>query len=98
MAFGFLIEKFNLFLDYLGLRVGDERLRSTVSAEVVGIGALVAGILIVIGATWRFHALKRAIDSETPEPYSVGRSQLMLALLMVAMGLFVLFYLTHRLF
>jgi putative membrane protein len=97
MAFGFLIEKFNLFVDYIGKSIGNEgQLHATVSAEFVGIGAMVVGILIIVSATVRFYTLKRLIESDEVSIYSGRKTHALLSLLMVSMGLFVLFYMIHR--
>ena len=49
MAFGFLIEKFDIFVSYIGKAIGnEEHFQSSLSAEIVGLGLFLVGVLIVI--------------------------------------------------
>lgn len=74
MAFGFLIEKFDLFISYLGKEIGsDEYLQPSLSAEITGLSLFIVGILIVIAATVRFFTYKKAIESDESIQYSVKK-------------------------
>ncbi len=61
MAFGFLVEKFNLFLTYLAQAAGHPAVapHGLVHAEVLGVLMLLAGVLVLVLATARF-AVNRA--------------------------------------
>lgn len=65
MAFGFLAEKFDLFLDIAGKRLGD-RAASIGGHDVGGIAGLLLILLggaILVVATIRFRKTSRAISS-----------------------------------
>ena len=97
MAFGFLIEKFDLFIAYLGIKTGDEEhLHSSLSAEVAGVGLFLVGIIIVITATLRFFAYKKAIESTEVISYNVKRASVLLSILIIILALFLLFYMVHK--
>ena len=99
MAFGFLIEKFDLFISYLGKEVGDEKhYQSSLSAEIAGLGLLLVGVLIVITATVRFFTYKKSIESDREIPYSVKKTNLLLSSLVVLIALFLLVYMAHKIF
>ena len=96
MAFGFLIEKFDLFVSYLGKAIGDQQhFKVSLAAEMVGLGLFLVGILIIITATVRFFTYKKAIESEETIPYSVKRTNLLLSALMILLALFLFVYMIH---
>lgn len=98
MAFGFLIEKFDLFLSYLGKAMGaDEALHPSKTIEFVGIGLLMIGIIVIITATIRFFNYKRMIDAEESYVYGVKRTNIFLSLLMIGISVFLLVYIGHQL-
>jgi len=97
MAFGFLVEKFDIFLSYIA-----EALRKTApihsgpySAQILGIGLVLLGICMMITATIRFAWTGRAIDEShirdraSPLPYVIMVGALVL------MGIMLLVYLTR---
>jgi putative membrane protein len=65
MAFGFLVEKFNLFLTYLAQAAGHPAVAPAglVHAEQLGVLMLLAGVLVIVLATARF-AVNRARIAE----------------------------------
>ncbi len=96
MAFGFLIEKFDLFVSYLHKAGGIEgSARTSISAELVGLILFLVGVLIIVAATVRFFTYKRSIEAEESIPYSVKRTNLLLSSLMILLGLFLFIYLVH---
>lgn len=98
MAFGFLIEKFDLFLSYSGRAMGvKEALHPSRTIEFVGIGLLLIGIIVIITATVRFFSYKRMIEAEDVYIYGVKRTNIILSLLMVGISLFLLVYIGHQL-
>jgi putative membrane protein len=94
MAFGFLIEKFDLFIETLRLSAGITHIPQTSEiTEMVGIGLFGLGILLIMLATWRFFACKRHIESETDFPYDLIYTTLILSVLMVLVAGMLLAYL-----
>lgn len=99
MAFGFLIEKFDLFISYIGKAIGDEEhFQPSLSAELVGLGLFLVGVIVIIISTARFFTYKKAIESDETSPYSARKTKLFLSSLMISLGLFLLFYLGHQVF
>jgi len=94
MAFGFVVEKFSLFVKQLGYYFGKEvspppqDYSSAVGITLVGLG-LVMGLLAFI----RYKTLERQIDEDTYKPSVV--LSVMLAISILAIGVFLLLYLIH---
>ena len=99
MAFGFLVEKFDLFISYIGKMLGDEEnFQASISAELVGLALFVIGIGVIIGATLRFHSYKKAIEASEIFPYSIKKTNLILSFLLLLIGVFMLVYMGHQIF
>jgi putative membrane protein len=97
MAFGFLIEKFDLFISYLGKAVGDENhFKPSLSAELVGLSLFLVGVLIIVTSTVRFFMYKKSIEADEFIPYSVKKTNLLLSALMVFIALFLITYIVHQ--
>ena len=100
MAFGFLVAKFNLFLEIAArsLNAGGRpvRLPGAGFGNVAGIALIVAGTVMVGVAAVRFVQTGRAIDAAQPAA-SGGRVDLALAVLMVVLGVALVLYLSHTL-
>jgi putative membrane protein len=97
MAFGFLIEKFDLFISYLGKAVGDEKhFKPSLSAELVGLSLFLVGVLIIVTSTVRFFMYKKSIEADKTIPYSVKKTNLLLSALMVFIALFLITYIVHQ--
>jgi putative membrane protein len=100
MAFGFLVARFNLFLDIaaqsLGRAAQSVRMPGVGFGGIAGIALIVAGTVMVAVAAFRFVRTGRAIDS--PEPVASGaRIDLALAILLVVLGVALVLYLSHTL-
>lgn len=96
MAFGFLIEKFDLFIETLRFSAGINHtppIREI--TEMVGVGLFCMGILLIVLATWRFFAYKRHIEAEEDFPYGLKYTNLVLSILMVMVGGVLLAYLVR---
>ncbi len=98
MAFGFLVEKFDIFLIYIGqaLHKKTGALHGLQMAELLGIGLVALGILMMVSASFRFVRNRRAIMDQTvvrgagnPAPYVAMVTALVL------MGLTLLVYLAQ---
>lgn len=99
MAFGFLIEKFEIYLLYVGKSMGDEKhFQSSLSAELIGLSLFLVGILIIVAATIRFFIHKEAIDAKETIPYNVKKINIMLSGLIIVMALFLFFYMSTQIF
>jgi len=97
MAFGFLIEKFDLFISYLGKEIGNaEQFHSSLSAEISGLLLFIVGILIVITATVRFFTYKKSIEADESIPYSVKKTNILLSTLIILIALFLIIYMAHK--
>lgn len=100
MAFGFLVAKFDLFLQITARSVSGGRQITRIPGGgfggAVGVVLILAGTLIVALAAARFVRTSRAIDS-AKSITDRGRVDLILAGLMVALGLAVLLYLLQTL-
>jgi len=98
MAFGFLIEKFDLFVSYMGQAMGNEGLlHRSIEAEVVGLGLFLVGILLIITATIRFFMNRQAIDAKEEIPFGIRKTNYLFSGLIILLALFLLFYMAHKL-
>ena len=97
MAFGFLIEKFDLFISYLGKASGTEEFESSRMAETVGVALFILGVVVIITATVRFFVHKAAIDSAGVKSYGQRKTELLLSAAMVLFALFSLLYILEKL-
>jgi len=98
MAFGFLVERFDLFLEVAGQSLNRRiNLAGQVAGSVVGLILIIAGALMVAVAMFRFARNRTAIDADTPQKNSSGNLDIALATLIVLLGLALGFYLAHSL-
>lgn len=98
MAFGFLIEKFGLFIEYINL-VSEQPLSLSPSpaTTLIGLALFFIGACIILAATLRFFSYKKAIESEQQFPYSVRKTNLVLSGLMIVVALISLGYIANQL-
>lgn len=97
MAFGFLIEKFELYIVYIGHAIGDEKhFQSSLSAELVGLSLFLVGISIIIVSTLRFFMHKEAIESDDTIIYSIKKTNILLSILIILMAVFLFFYMGNQ--
>jgi len=96
MAFGFVVERFDLLLKAAGLTegaatpVGQER----ALANIAGISAIVVGTLMLILATVRFLRNASLIDNEEQLAVRGSRFDIVLSGLLGVMGIALLVYLS----
>src|SRR5579871_3349259 len=88
IAFGFVVERFNLFLQISRGMIGGAvpRIPSLRFGELAGIGLMVLGLGIIAVATWRFLATARAIDDPAPHPGPGSRLDVALATMIFLLG------------
>ena len=97
MAFGFLVERFDLFLDIAApslagrvLSVPGQRF-----GNVAGLALIILGTAMVAVAAVRFLMTAKSIDSEQLERGPGSRIDVALAFLLVLLGGALFVYLTH---
>ena len=97
MAFGFLVEKFDLFLEIAAPSLSGRRLSvpGQKFANFVGLSLIVVGTGMVAIAGIRFFQIAKQIDSPQSLPGTGSRLDLALAALLVLLGCALFFYLSH---
>jgi putative membrane protein len=97
MAFGFLLERFDLFLQIAAVTLGPNapHFPATGFGRQAGLALLLLGVAMTVIAAIRFLKTRTAIDS--PELHSVTglRLDVALAALLALLGLALVFYLAH---
>lgn len=95
MAFGFLVERFDIFLKIAGQSLHKSiNLSGQVASALVGVSLIIAGALMVAAAMLRFAHNRKAIDNPTPQPIQSGRLDLALAALISLLGIGLAAYLS----
>jgi putative membrane protein len=97
MAFGFLVERFDLFIEmaapslpgraisHLGQKFGN----------VAGLALIVAGTVMVALSMVRFIKIEKSIDSEDVRADAGAKLDIALALLLILLGVSMFLYLSH---
>jgi len=96
-AFGFLVERFDLFLTLAGSSALDRHI--TVSrpefGRVAGLVLIVAGMVMVVLAALRFVKTAKEIDRAGIVPGTGSRLDIALTALLAVLGVALFFYLSH---
>ena len=99
MAFGFLVEKFDLFLHItaasLALKLHETPRPGPGIGEAVGVGLMVFGLAIVVVAATRFLKTAKDIDDPAQHVGPGSRFDLALAALLLMLGCALLAYLVY---
>ena len=97
MAFGFLVERFDLFLVFAASAVGKAgtSVPRTGFGHVAGLVLIVLGIAMIVISAWRFTRTAKEIDDESTHPGTGSRIDLALAMLLVLLAAGLLLYLVH---
>ena len=98
MAFGFVIEKFDLFLRYVMVASQAPVQAPGLKAEGAGLVLIASGLLLTAFATWSFMRNRRLIDSSEHLLYRGTWPNLALAGVVAVMGVFLLAYVARELF
>jgi len=98
MAFGFLVEKFTIFINIASVSLKRVPVYNERSAAQLGIALVLLGTAMIVVAAIRFLLLEKEIDSTEQGTSPSIWPDVLLAALLVSMGLFLAFYLAHRLF
>jgi putative membrane protein len=98
MAFGFVVEKFALFIKQMSLILGKADIENSAPpshgySAIVGIFLVGLGTLMVLLAFVRFKNVERQIDEDTYQPSSILYILLTISVLVV--GVFLVMYLIH---
>jgi putative membrane protein len=99
IAFGFLVERFDLLLSYMArdaAKVGQVTARSGLG-NLAGLALIVLGIAMIVVAAIRFARTAREIDATVEYPGTGSRVDLALAGLLVLLAAGLLIYLAHTL-
>ncbi len=95
MAFGFLVERFDILLKIAASSLG-HKLHATTSqafGNVAGLALILAGAAMIFLSVLRFRRSSRAIDNPEPQPGPGMRLDLTLSAMLVILGLALAVYL-----
>jgi putative membrane protein len=98
MAFGFVVEKFALFIKQMSLILGKADIENASPpshgySAIVGIFLVGLGTLMVMLAFVRYKKVERQIDEDTYQPSSL--LYILLTISVLAVGIFLVIYLIH---
>ena len=97
MAFGFLIERFDLLLKAAGLSSHATAPQGYNFGSIAGISAIILGSAMFILAIIRFAKTARDIDSDDERPGAGSKFDVALASLMSLVGVSSFLYMSHAL-
>jgi putative membrane protein len=99
MAFGFLVEKFDLFLEVAAPSLAGRTLSlpDQQFGNIGGLALIVLGTAMIAIAAIRFLITAKTIDSDELHPSPGSRVDLALAALLVLLGCGLFVYLSHAL-
>ncbi len=99
MTFGFLVEKFELFLRVVSAQIHiKDDLQTSVAIEAVGIMMMTISVIMMIGATARYLIQRKNILSEKHADGVSSAIGLVLSLFLIIISLFLIGYIWLRLF
>ena len=100
MAFGFVIEKFDLFLKYAAPQAAQQEINphGGAVADAAGLAFVALGIAIIAIAGWRFVRTAKDIDSEAEVASPGERFDAALAGMIGLLGAALFLYLSHAVF
>jgi putative membrane protein len=94
MAFGFVVEKFSLFVKQMAYYLGKEAAPPPQGySSLVGIVLVGLGVVIGVLAFIRYKKVEHQIDDDTYKPSAI--LSVMLFLSVLAIGIFLVLYLIH---
>ena len=97
MAFGFVIERFDLFLSVTAPRAALPQVapHNQTFANAAGLAFVAIGVITIIIAGFRFAATAKAIETEDALPSPGERFDIALSILIGLLGLSLFLYLLH---
>lgn len=98
MAFGFVVEKFALFIKQMSLILGKANIGNALPpshgySAIVGIFLVGLGAIMSVIAFIRYKKIERQIDEDTYKPSLI--LDILLTISILAIGLFLVIYLIH---
>ena len=94
MAFGFVVEKFSLFVKQMAYYLGKESSPPPQGySSLIGIVLVGLGVLMGVLAFVRYKAVERQIEDDTYRPSAV--LSILLFLSVLSIGVFLVLYLVH---
>jgi putative membrane protein len=94
MAFGFLVERFDIFLKIASKSLGKHiTVSGQVTGSLVGLALIISGAAMVLTAMIRFTRIRIAIADETPHDAEGFKLDLVLAGFIVVLGIGLAIYL-----
>jgi putative membrane protein len=97
MAFGFVIERFDLFVEVAAPQIALQKLapHGQKFANAAGLAFVAVGVVMIVIAGIRFVSTAKAIESDHTVPSTGERFDLALAALIGLLGAALLLYLAH---
>lgn len=97
MAFGFLVEKFDLFLKMLGSQVNGRQFHigSQLVGNIAGLALFLLGGAMMVLAVIRFRQTSAAIDAAEAHPTTGARLDVALVTLLALLGAILFLYLIY---
>jgi putative membrane protein len=94
MAFGFVVEKFSLFVKQFAYYLGKEAAPPPQGySSMIGIVLVGLGVVMSVLAFIRYKKVERQIDDDSYQPSAI--LSVLLALSITAVGFFLVLYLVH---
>jgi len=98
MAFGFVVEKFALFMKQMSIILGKSTIENTMPpshgySSIVGIFLVGLGTLMVLLSFVRYKKVERQIDEDTFKSSTI--LDILLTISVLAVGIFLVIYLIH---
>jgi putative membrane protein len=97
MAFGFVIERFDLFLSIAAPRGALPKIapHNQAFANVAGLAFIAIGIITIVIAGFRFVTTAKAIETDETRPSPGERFDIALSVLIGLLGVSLFLYMTH---
>ena len=98
MAFGFVVEKFALFIKQMSLVLGKANIGNALPpshgySAIAGIFLVAFGTILCLLAFVRFRKVERQLDEDTYQPSTI--LDILLTIAVLAVGIFLVVYLIH---
>ncbi|OGW34523.1 MAG: hypothetical protein A2010_08950 [Nitrospirae bacterium GWD2_57_9] len=94
MAFGFVVEKFSLFVKQMGYYLGKESVPPAPGySSLIGVLLVLLGVVMGVLAYVRYKSVEKQIEDDSYQPSRILSILLFLSLLSI--GVFLILYLIH---